>query len=125
MSSAAGAHYYSFSGEPYAEEVLSMENPVLSASTRAGVVYDAGGQSLFVFRGKSKRSLTCRWRETRPAVRPGQRQRLAGGHRPAERLQGGGHRLRRRRKRRSSRSACPPPLWWTPPCPPTAGPWPW
>ena len=51
MSSAAGAHYYSFSGELYAEEVLSMENPVLSASNRSGVVYDAGGQSLFLFRG--------------------------------------------------------------------------
>ena len=51
MSSAAGAHYYSFSGRQYAEEVLSMDNPVLSASAKAGVVYDAGGQSLFLFRG--------------------------------------------------------------------------
>ena len=51
MSSAAGAHYYSFSGRQYAEEVLSMDNPVLSASSKAGVVYDAGGQSLFLFRG--------------------------------------------------------------------------
>ena len=34
----------------YAEEVLPLENPVLSASDRAGVVYDAGGQSLFLFR---------------------------------------------------------------------------
>ncbi|MGI5963722.1 MAG: DUF5711 family protein [Lawsonibacter sp.] len=50
-ASAAGAHYYSFSGEVYAEEVLAMENPVLSASSKAGVVYDAGGQSLFLFRG--------------------------------------------------------------------------
>ena len=51
MSSASGAHYYSFSGEQYAEEVLAMENPVLSASAKTGVVYDAGGQSLFLFRG--------------------------------------------------------------------------
>ncbi|MBC5721655.1 hypothetical protein H8S11_02295 [Flintibacter sp. NSJ-23] len=51
MSSAAGAHYYSFSGRQYAEEVLSMDNPVLSASSKAGVVYDTGGQSLFLFRG--------------------------------------------------------------------------
>ena len=51
MSSASGAHYYSFSGEKYAEEVLAMENPVLSASAKTGVVYDAGGQSLFLFRG--------------------------------------------------------------------------
>ena len=51
MSSASGAHYYSFSGEQYAEEVLAMENPVLSASAKTGVAYDAGGQSLFLFRG--------------------------------------------------------------------------
>ena len=51
LSSASGAHYYSFSGQKYAEEVLSLENPVLSASSKAGVVYDAGGQSLFLFRG--------------------------------------------------------------------------
>ncbi|MEA4934116.1 MAG: DUF5711 family protein [Lawsonibacter sp.] len=51
LSSSAGAHYYSFSGETYAEEVLSMENPVLSASSKAGVVYDAGGKSIFLFRG--------------------------------------------------------------------------
>lgn len=50
LSSAAGAHYYSFSGESYAEEVQAMEHPVLSASSNAGVVYDAGGQSLFLFR---------------------------------------------------------------------------
>lgn len=50
LSSAAGAHYYSFSGEQYAEQVLTMANPVLNASDSAGVVYDAGGQSLFLFR---------------------------------------------------------------------------
>lgn len=49
QSSSTGAHYYSFSGEQYAEEVAAMENPVLSANRRAGVVYDAGGQSLFLF----------------------------------------------------------------------------
>lgn len=54
MSSAAGAHYYSLSGETYAEEVLAMEHPVLSASAKAGVVYDAGGQSLFLFKGSEK-----------------------------------------------------------------------
>lgn len=51
LASAAGAHYYSFSGETYAEEVVAMEHPVLSASDKAGVVYDAGGKSLFAFRG--------------------------------------------------------------------------
>ena len=50
LASAAGAHYYSFSGEVYAQEVLAMENPVLSAAAGAGVVYDAGGRSLFLFR---------------------------------------------------------------------------
>lgn len=50
LSSSAGAHYYSFSGDPYVEEVQAMDHPVLSASPTAGVVYDAGGQSLFLFR---------------------------------------------------------------------------
>ena len=50
FSSGSGAHYYSPSGELYAEQVLSMEHPILSASDRCGVVYDAGGQSLFLFR---------------------------------------------------------------------------
>jgi hypothetical protein len=50
LSSSAGVHYYSLSGDTYAEEVLALENPVLSASSKAGVVYDAGGQSLFLFR---------------------------------------------------------------------------
>ena len=51
MASATGARYYSFSGELYAEEVRNLEHPVLSASKEAGVVYDAGGEDLFVFRG--------------------------------------------------------------------------
>ena len=53
-ASVAGAHYYSLSGEPYVEEVLPLENPVLTASESAGVVYDAGGQSLFAFRDGSE-----------------------------------------------------------------------
>jgi len=55
LSSASGAHYYSFSGEQYAEELLGLEDPVLSASGRAGVVYDVGGQSLFLFRDGEER----------------------------------------------------------------------
>lgn len=51
LASTSGAHYYSFSGESYAEEIVAMEHPVLSASEKAGVVYDAGGTSLFLFRG--------------------------------------------------------------------------
>lgn len=49
--STAGAHYYGLDGEHLAEEVLSMENPVLSASRTAAVAYDAGNQTLFLFRG--------------------------------------------------------------------------
>jgi len=50
LSSASGARYYSFSGKEYAEKVLPLSNPVLSASAKAAVVYDAGGQNLFLFR---------------------------------------------------------------------------
>ena len=49
--SAAGTHYYGLDGVPLADEVLSMENPVLSASRTTAVAYDAGNQSLFAFRG--------------------------------------------------------------------------
>ena len=51
MASDTGARYYSFSGELYAQEVRNLEHPVLSASDGCGVVYDAGGQDLFLFRG--------------------------------------------------------------------------
>lgn len=49
-ASAAGAHYYSLDGEQLAEEILPLENPVLTASDTTAVVYDAGNQSLFAFR---------------------------------------------------------------------------
>lgn len=55
LSSSAGAHYYSFSGKQYAEAVQPLENPVLTASSSTGVVYDAGGQSLFLFRDGEER----------------------------------------------------------------------
>ena len=48
-TSATGARYYALDGTLYAEEVLPLENPVLTAARSTGVVYDAGGQSLFVF----------------------------------------------------------------------------
>lgn len=48
--STAGAHYYSLSGDLYAEEVLPLDNPVLTHTRSAAVAYDAGGQSLFLFR---------------------------------------------------------------------------
>lgn len=50
-ASSAGAHCYGLDGEELAEEVLSLENPVLSASRTTAAVYDAGNQSLFAFRG--------------------------------------------------------------------------
>ena len=50
LNSASGAHYYSFTGEQYAEEVLTMEHPILTSTESAAVAYDAGSQSLFVFR---------------------------------------------------------------------------
>ena len=53
-ASTAGAHYYGLNGERLAEEVLSMENPVLEASRTTGVVYDAGNQSLFAFRNSEE-----------------------------------------------------------------------
>ena len=48
--SASGVHYYGLDGIPLADEVLSMENPVLAASRTTAVAYDAGNQSLFAFR---------------------------------------------------------------------------
>ena len=50
-TSTAGAHYYSLTGEKLAEEVLAMDNPVLTtnANRTAGVAYDAGGQALYLF----------------------------------------------------------------------------
>ncbi len=54
-ASAAGAHYYGLDGVTLAEEVLSMESPVLSASRTTAVAYDAGGQALFSFRDGEER----------------------------------------------------------------------
>ena len=54
QASTSGAHYYSFAGEQFTEEVLAMVNPVLSSTRKAGVVYDAGGQSLFLFKDGSQ-----------------------------------------------------------------------
>lgn len=48
-SSSTGARYYALNGKLYGEEVLPLENPVLSSSRSTGVVYNAGGQSLFIF----------------------------------------------------------------------------
>ena len=50
FSSTSGAYYYSTSGQELGSQILSLERPVLSAGASAGVVYDAGGTSLFLFR---------------------------------------------------------------------------
>ncbi len=50
LSSATGSHYYSFTGQQVAEEVLSMTNPTLETSSSAAVVFDAGGDAIFVYR---------------------------------------------------------------------------
>jgi len=49
-ASTTGARYYSFSGELFWEAVQPLEHPVLSVRGNSGVVYDAGGQSLFLLR---------------------------------------------------------------------------
>lgn len=51
FASTAGAHFYSSGGVELGSQVTHMEKPVLSTSSRYGVVYDAGGSSLFQFSG--------------------------------------------------------------------------
>lgn len=70
-ASAAGAHYYSLDGEQLAEEVRSLENPVLTASRTTAVVYDAGNQSLFSFRdGEENFSLSLEGEADLLSARP-------------------------------------------------------
>jgi len=54
FASRAGAHYYAPDGIELAGEILSLDNPVLATSAKAGVVYDAGGGSLFLFTGQGE-----------------------------------------------------------------------
>lgn len=51
MTSNTGIHYYAFSGQQYAEKVMTMEYPILAATDSAAVAYDAGGQSLYLYQG--------------------------------------------------------------------------
>lgn len=51
FASTAGAHFYSSGGVELGSQVTHMEKPVLSTSSRYGVVYDTGGNSLFQFSG--------------------------------------------------------------------------
>ena len=49
LCSASGVRLYSGSGTNYVTENLRMDHPVLSAGKKAGLVYDAGAQHLFVY----------------------------------------------------------------------------
>jgi len=49
IASQAGVSLYSTSGQPLVVEVATMDHPVLSSNGSTAVVYDAGGQSLYVF----------------------------------------------------------------------------
>lgn len=52
IASNAGGHYYSLTGESYAEEIAPLEHPVLNSTLKNGVIFDAGGKSLFLFQGR-------------------------------------------------------------------------
>ncbi len=51
MTSTTGMRYYTFSGQQYAEQVVTMEHPVLCATQNAAVAYDAGGKTMHLYRG--------------------------------------------------------------------------
>ena len=124
LASDTGARYYSFSGELYAEEVRNLEQPVLTHSSGYGVVYDAGGQDLFLFSGVEEAfHLTLDSGELLSA-------RVNDSGWLAVTSHGGGWRglvtatAPTTRKSPPSRSGCPPRLLWTPPSPPTVRRWP-
>lgn len=125
LASDTGARYYSFSGELYAEEVRNLEQPVLTHSSGYGVVYDAGGQDLFLFSGVEEAfHLTLDSGELLSA-------RVNDSGWLAVTSHGGGWRglvtvydSSYNTEEPPSRSGCPPPLLWTPPSPPTARRWP-
>lgn len=50
LASKNGAHYYSFEGEQFSEEILPLQNPVLASGNNVAVVYDVGGTELRLFR---------------------------------------------------------------------------
>lgn len=54
FASDAGARYYSLSGQLYNEEITPLENPVLTSAHKTGVVYDAGGEQLYLYRNGQK-----------------------------------------------------------------------
>lgn len=52
VCSAGGIRLYSPSGSVYVEQLCTFSNPVLSVGGGAGLVYDAGGSTLYVFRDR-------------------------------------------------------------------------
>lgn len=58
LSSTSGGYYYTLGGKEIASAVAAMAQPVLSAGERAAAVYDAGGQSLVLFRDGSQETFT-------------------------------------------------------------------
>lgn len=53
FASSAGAYYYSSSGQELASCIVHMDAPVLSSSSKYAVVYNAGGQTAWVFGGSA------------------------------------------------------------------------
>lgn len=53
MASQTGGHYYSTTGDSYAEAVSNLSIPVLTHNSNTAVVYDGGGQTLSLFTGKN------------------------------------------------------------------------
>ena len=49
LASTAGARCYAANGTELSSQVVQMERPVLSAGSRSGAVYDAGGQTVYQF----------------------------------------------------------------------------
>ena len=52
VCSPTGFQLYSGSGTLYVDETVLLEHPVVSACGKRGLVYDAGGQELFVLSGR-------------------------------------------------------------------------
>lgn len=53
VCSSGSIHLYSPSGTAYVEQTCSMSTPILSTAGNAGLVYDAGGSTLYVFRDRA------------------------------------------------------------------------
>lgn len=54
VCSAGGIRLYSESGAAYVDQICALDNPVLSSGGDAGLVYDAGGSDLFIYRDRTQ-----------------------------------------------------------------------